>query len=380
MRIVRFHVYAIDLPFRRPFKHAAAERSSSDSILLECETEDGSVGFGESLPRAYVTGESRESAFEMLCKAMLPQLLGRDFASLDEVSGFLAACDGRAPSDWVAPETPQTAAWCAVDLALLDTYGRAFGLPVRLSERSMLPEALRYSVVLSSDSGAKTLAMTRLAGIRHVKLKLEVGREEQAAQRTRRWLGRRCDVRTDANMAWSADRALDVMAKLARLGIHSHEQPLPAEDLDGLARLVRESGQGIMADESLNDRDSLERLIERKACTSVNVRVSKCGGLIGAFHRCREALDAGLDVQVGCQVGESSLLSAAQLVLLSAVGPVKYAEGCFGHLLLREDPAEPVLQFGYGGRPPALPPGPGLGVSMQREVIERWAKRDASVS
>ncbi len=380
MRIVRFHVYAIDLPFRRPFKHAAAERASSDSILLECETEDGSVGFGESLPRAYVTGESRDSAFEMLCTAVLPNLVGRDFGSLDDVRRFLADCDGCAPSAWVHAGTPQTAAWCAVDLALLDTYGRAFDVPVRLSGQATLPEALRYSVVLSSDSGAKTLAMTRLAGIRQVKLKLEVGREERAARRTRRWLGRRCDVRTDANMAWSADRALEVMAELAPLGIHSHEQPLPAQDLDGLARLVQESGQGIMADESLNDRDSLERLIEQKACTSVNVRVSKCGGLIGAFQRCRRALDAGLEVQVGCQVGESSLLSAAQLVLLSAVGPVRYAEGCFGRLLLREDPAEPLLQFRYGGRPPALPSGPGLGVSMRREVIERWAKRDARIS
>ena len=380
MRIVRFRVYALELPFRKPFKHAAAERATSDSILVECETEDGSIGFGESLPRAYVTGESRDSAFDMLCKDMLPRLVGRDFETLDEVTAFLASCDGQAPAGWVTQGAPQTAAWCAVDLALLDTFGRVFGTPVRLSERSAPPRSLRYSVVLSSDSGPKTLAMTRLAGIRQVKLKLEAGREEEAAARTRRWLGRGCDVRTDANMAWSVDEALEVMAKLERLGIHSHEQPLPAEDLEGLARLVRESGQGVMADESLNDRASLERLIELRACTSVSVRVSKCGGLIASFHRCREALEAGLDLQVGCQVGESSLLSAAQLVLLSAVEPVKYAEGCFGLLLLREDPAEPLLQFGFGGRPPALPPGPGLGVSLRRAVFERWTTRDSSVS
>ncbi len=50
MRIVRFHVYAIDLPFRRPFKPAAAERASLDSILLECETEDGSDSPKPTLP------------------------------------------------------------------------------------------------------------------------------------------------------------------------------------------------------------------------------------------------------------------------------------------------------------------------------------------
>ncbi len=380
MRIVRFRIHAMDLPFRRPFKHAAAERSTSDSILLECETEDGTIGFGECLPRAYVTGETRDGTFDLLREKVLPGLVGRDFKDLDEVRGFLEECDGRAPGEWVPPDRPQGAAWCAVDLALLDTFGRAFGVPVRLSDRGAPPKSLRYSVVLSSSAGWKTLLMTRLVAIRQVKLKVEAGREQAGALRTRHWLGRRCDVRADANMAWSVDQGLARMAALARLGIHSYEQPLPADDLEGLARLVRESGQGVMADESLNDRESLQRLIEKRACTAVNVRISKCGGLLAARRRIREALDAGLDVQVGCQVGESSLLSAAQLVLLSAVHPVKYAEGCFGQLLLREDPAQPVLQFGFGGRPPALPAGPGFGVQMNRDLLARYTAREETIS
>jgi hypothetical protein len=58
-------------------------------------------------------------------------------------------------------------------------------------------------------------------------------------------------------------------------------------------------------------------------------------------------------LQLGCQAGESSLLSAAHLTLLSPLGPgVRYSEGCFGRHLLREDPVSPLVQFGYGGRPP----------------------------
>ena len=64
---------------------------------------------------------------------------------------------------------------------------------------------------------------------------------------------------------------------------------------------------------------------------------------------------------------------------MSAAERVRYAEGCFGHLLLREDPGVPVLQFGLGGRPPTMPSGLGLGVEMRREVIERWTSREASV-
>ena len=119
-----------------------------------------------------------------------------------------------------------------------------------------------------------------------------------------------------------------------------------------------------MADESLTDARSMRRLLERKACTAVNVRISKCGGIIAARNRCEEALASGLKVQIGCQVGESSLLSAAQLALTVAVQDVTFIEGCFGCHLLREDPASPVLQFGYAGRPPKRPQGSGLGVAL----------------
>jgi muconate cycloisomerase len=130
-----------------------------------------------------------------------------------------------------------------------------------------------------------------------------------------------------------------------------------------------------MADESFNTRESLSELITRRACTAVNARISKCGGLVATRARCREALAAGLDVQIGCQVGESSLLSSAHLLLVSAVGRVRYAEGCFGRHLLRDDPVSPLLQFGYGGRPPAPPAAPGLGVALDEQELGRFVTR-----
>jgi L-Ala-D/L-Glu epimerase len=185
-------------------------------------------------------------------------------------------------------------------------------------------------------------------------------------------------------MAWDVEQALEVIGQLRAVGIRSFEQPVAADDLDGLARLVRESSAQIVVDEGLTDRDSLQRFITRRACTAANVRISKCGGLVAAYARCREALDAGLVLQVGCQVGESSLLSAAHLTLLQALAPltpgVRYAEGCFGRHLLREDPAAPLVQFRYGGRPPPRPPGAGLGVQIDLAMLGRWTVDQARVT
>jgi muconate cycloisomerase len=229
----------------------------------------------------------------------------------------------------------------------------------------------------------KSLLKMRAFGFPQVKLKLGEDGALEAARTARRLLGRRVDLRVDANMAWDVDQALEVVQRLGTVGIRSFEQPIAAGDLSGLARLVRESSAGIVVDEGLTDRESLQAFIAHRACTGANVRISKCGGLVGAYARCREALDAGLTLQVGCQVGESSLLSAAHLALLSALAPlrpgVRYAEGCFGRHLLREDPAAPLVQFGYGGRPPRRPAGSGLGVQVDQAMLERWAVDQAVV-
>jgi L-Ala-D/L-Glu epimerase len=390
--VTELRLYAVDLPFKAAFRHAAAARTTSESLFLRVGLDGGAAGWGEALPRGYVSGERREDAFTLLRDGILPALVGRSFQSLPEVVSFLEKCDGKAPTEWVRPEIPQTSAWCSVDLALLDAFGRASGEPVWMGVAGGQPAAAalrryRYSGVVSAGRGwpyVRSLLKMRAFRFPHVKLKLEQGGALQAARTARRFLGRRVDLRVDVNMAWEVEQALAVIGQLRAVGISSFEQPIAADDLAGLARLVAESSAGIVVDEGLTDRDSLRRFITHRACTGANVRISKCGGLVGAHARCLQALDAGLMLQVGCQVGESSLLSAAHLTLLQALAPltpgVRYAEGCFGRHLLREDPVSPLVQFGYGGRPPQRPAGPGLGVQVDQVMLPRWAVGQARVA
>jgi muconate cycloisomerase len=379
--IVSFELSAVELPFRKPFKHAAAERASSYSLFLKCTTDSGAVGFGESLPREYVTGESRDSAFAMLRDTILPQLLGKQFESMQEVESFLQQCDGQTPG-WIAADVPQTAAWCTVDLALLDAFGKTFGARALSTEPAILPADFRYSGVLSADKGwrlIKSALKQRLLGIRQVKLKVDATEDVEAVRLLRRVFGKNFDIRVDTNMIWDVKQAVRSMREMADCGVTFFEQPVAADDLEGLAWLVQETGLDVMADESLTSAESMRRLIVSKACTAANVRISKCGGLVAALNRSREALGADMTLQLGCQVGESSLLSAAHLRLVQAVQPVTFAEGCFGLFLLREDPVVPLLQFGYGGRPPQLPQGHGLGINVDENVLGRWTVEKARV-
>jgi len=390
--VTELRLFAVDLPFKVAFRHAAAARTTSESLFLRARLDNGVEGWGESLPRAYVSGEAREQAFALLRDTILPALVGQSFRSLPEAVSFLEKCDGKAPTEWVGPEVAQTSAWCSVDLALLDALGRASGDPARPGAGLPAPSdaalrRYRYSGVVSAGQGwSHAVSLLKLRAFRfpHVKLKVEREGALPAARTARRLLGRRVDLRVDANMAWTVEQALEAIGQLRSVGIRSFEQPIAAVDLAGLARLVADSSAQIMVDEGLTDRDALQRFINHRACTAANVRISKCGGLVGAYARCREVLDAGLMLQVGCQVGESSLLSAAQLTLLSSLAPltpgVRYAEGCFGRHLLREDPASPLVQFGYGGRPPRRPPGAGLGVEVDLAALQRYTLDQASVT
>lgn len=372
-KVTHYTLHAVDLPFRGAFEHAASKREASSSLFLELRLDDGTSGWGESLPRTYVTGESQESAAILLRERILPRLIGRSFSNMNDVRDFLTDCDGRAPADWVSAGERQSAAWCSVDLALLDAFGRTF------NERPLgdhpVPDSLRYSGVLSSRLGWKHKAQLlayRLLGFPAIKIKIDDRTDGPMIEKIRRYSGGRIALRGDVNMGWSVSQARERMPFLARHGLDSFEQPLAADDLDGAAELVSTTGLDVMADESLNTRESLDALIEKQACTAINARISKCGGLVATLARCREAQAAGLWVQVGCQVGESSLLSAAHIHLCSAFAGIRHAEGCFGTHLLREDPAAPMLRFSAGGHPPELPDRPGIGVDMDTALLAKY--------
>jgi L-Ala-D/L-Glu epimerase len=123
--VTELQLFAVELPFKTAFRHAAAARTTSESLFLRMRLDSGVEGWGESLPRVYVSGEGRQEAFALLRDAILPALLGQTFQSLPEVISFLEKCDGKAPPQWVRSEVPQSSAWCSVDLALLDAFSRA---------------------------------------------------------------------------------------------------------------------------------------------------------------------------------------------------------------------------------------------------------------
>lgn len=377
--IAAVDVLTVELPFRFSFGHALAERSSSTNVVVRVTLDDGSVGYGEGVPRDYVTGETTDGAVEALCDRLVPLVLGAGLADADDVPPLLDSVLGVAPDGSL-----QTAARCALELAVLDAAGRSFGCSVQrwLGERAA--PVVTYDAVLPFSSPKKLVALAlliRVLGVRQVKIKVGVDLEKElrSLELLRRLLGPRADIRVDANCGWTADEALDTIARMRAYAISSIEQPLPGDDLDGLARVAAEVPEAIIVDESLRTIDEARALAERRACDAFNIRVSKCGGLLPSLAIAEVARAHGLFTVVGAQVGESGILSAAGRHAAAAIVSPRYVEGSGGRLLLREDlTAENVLPGRRGFARTFA--GPGLGVTVREDVLARHTRTTRSFS
>ncbi|MHC4094221.1 MAG: enolase C-terminal domain-like protein, partial [Planctomycetota bacterium] len=145
-------------------------------------------------------------------------------------------------------------------------------------------------------------------------------------------------------------------------------QPLgKGQDAD-LPTVRQASRAPLIHDESLVTLDDARRLTTLGVADGFNIRISKCGGLLPALRLAHFARQHGAIIQLGCMVGETSILSAAGRRFLEMVPSVVFAEGWFGSFLLRADVVRRPLRFRYGGRGRELF-GPGLGVEVDPQRL-----------
>jgi len=371
--ISRVDIVTALLPFRLSFGHALAERRSSTNVYVKVTLDDGNVGFGEGVPREYVTGETVEGAVSALAERFGPALVGRAASDAEAVPGMLEEVQAAAAGVGL-----DSAAWCALELATLDALGKSFDCSV---QRWLGPDAtpfVWYDAIIPFVKPRLLLPialLVRALRFKHVKIKVGSNLDDdlRALRVLRRVLGPGADLRVDANCAWSADEALHAIGQMRQYRISAVEQPLPADDLDGLRKVTAATSETIIVDESLRSEDDARRLVEARACDAFNIRVSKCGGLLASQRIGRIAAEAGLACVVGAQVGESGLLSAAGRHIAASLPAVRYVEGSAGRLLLKEDlTAENVLP-GLGGKARTFR-GPGLGVHVNPKTLEKYGQ------
>ncbi len=378
MSIVSWEVRHVRIRLRRPVKHASYARTETDNVVVVCKLADGSIGYGEGVPREYVTGETIDSAMSLLqasdlagqfspCATFADVLTQAERFHLKPIPGDDRACRGNA-------------ARCAVELALLDAYGRMYGEPLMNVTRALAPElyepreCVQYSGIILTAKGWKARLMAlayRWQGFRQIKVKVGIlGLDDAKRLRVlRRMLGANREIRIDANEAWATSEVLERIQALEPFGIASVEQPVPHEDVAALIAVRQRTKVPIMLDESLCSMVDAQRAVDDRTCDLFNLRLSKCGGFIPTLRLAQYAQQHGLGYQLGCQVGETGILSAAGRHFATSVKGIRHLEGSFDRHLVWHSLAQEDLTFGRGGWAPALV-GSGLGVTFDPVLLD----------
>lgn len=344
MKLKHIELKKLEIPFRVSFKHASAERTTTETVIAEAHSENGMIGYGEGCPRSYVTGESIESCMDFMASHH------QSIVSIDSIDSLRAFVSATQPAIDKNP-----AAWCAIETAILDSLGK-------LEEKSIeavigIPEiqgSFHYTAVLGVSNPkvfAAQLAQYIQIGFNDFKVKISgdagVDVSNIAAIRTAR---PEAKIRLDANNLWnSADEAIAYLSTFSS-DFWAVEEPIKARDYAGLKILAEHLGCKIILDESFLRIEDFEKLSGDPSVWIPNIRISKMGGLLRSLAIAEECRKRGIKFIIGAQVGETSILTRTALSLANTYRDNLIAqEGAYGTHLLEHDITDSPIMFGKSG-------------------------------
>jgi muconate cycloisomerase len=370
MRIEEVRIHKIRLPFRADFTHALARSALAENVVVEIRGEnDRVIGYGESAPRPYVTGETADSALKSIERLVSEKTFPWDLRGISQVWGFVDSLPGG---------KDQNAAICAIEGALLDSFSRLQGRSlIEYFPHDHLSESVQYGAAVPIEEPeriAETCRAVKNMGIRRLKVKMgrEFYQNRLILEAVQRVFEYDCDLKIDVNGAWPLEAALQHLPLIEGYRVRVVEQPMVPEDLDivDFAPRVKAWGVKLMADESACCLSEVAKVVHEGHYDMINVRLSKCGGFRRSLRIVNYLREKKVAFQVACQLGESGILSAAGRILSLLCNDAVYHDGSYDEFLLAQNTTESHVSFGLKGMAGPLG-GVGLGVKVDGRNLER---------
>ncbi|MFB6105078.1 MAG: dipeptide epimerase [Halobacteriaceae archaeon] len=321
----------LELPLDRPFTISRGTTDTTENVVVEITDDGGTTGVGAAAPSRHY-GETAATV-----TAVLPDLL----EAVERIGDPHAITEIKAACRSVVDRNP--AARAAVSIAVHDLAAKRVGLPLYRFWGLDPTDSVETSFSLGiddPDTVREKAADAVAAG--HDVLKLKLGTDhDRALVEAVREAAPDARLRVDANEAWTPHETVENAAFLADHDVEFIEQPVPADDPDGLAYAHDHAALPIAADESLETAADVRDIADR--VDIANLKLMKCGSLTEARRIIAAADAAGLEIMCGCMVETNAAIAAA-----SHLAPLLDYADLDGSLLLAEDPYAGVpLDDGY---------------------------------
>jgi len=313
MKIVKISVKKYSKPFRFEYYSTQTFRTGAESVIVHLEFENGISGYGESIPMKYITGEDNSTVVQVIQDCFLPFLFSCGIATPAHIESLLDQLENECLKRGFFH---YNSALGAIDVALLDALGASQGLPLINFLGPLVREEASYSISVPFLPLQKIQElMDQLPRSKIKMIKVLVGKDQreniERVRLVRSFFGDTVDIRVENNGIWTLDEAVSNLERLKEFNISAAEQPLVKDDIEGLQSLRKVVGLPIVVDESMCSLTDARRLIEQGACDMLNIKISKCGGLLRSKQIARYAQSHNIPCQIGAHVGETEILRSA---------------------------------------------------------------------
>ncbi len=338
-------IHRFDLPLKHTFTITHESRDVQPTLIVEL-CHQGKSGFGEATETPY---------YGVTIEKMVEQL--------NAIEGLLPQDSLPHPSDFWSTVSPilldnHPFALCALDVAYWDLWGKIQNKPLYQLWNLSIDQNIITDYTIGIDQIDKMVFKMKEMPFPLYKIKLGTTEDIEIVEALRKET--EAVFRVDANTAWSPEQTIDFAPKLKALGVEFIEQPLKAENWEGMKKLIGNCALPIIADESC----ILEEDVEKCAnfFDGINIKLMKCGGITPALRMIEKGKQLGLKIMVGCMTESTIGCSAiAQLVpLLDFVD----MDGC----LLVDDQIASGIQIEYGKIIYANVPGTGAQLLTNGEL------------
>jgi muconate cycloisomerase len=368
VKITSIETFPVQIPVKpeRRMVSSLGEHTMSRYLLVRVLTDEGQQGAGEATTSARWSGETAWGAQALIDRVLAPRLIGCDPADIAEIDRRL---DALCAHNWFAKSALEMACW--------DILGQAAGKPVYdLLGGAARPLAVRsrYSMgAYEPDHAARRAIELVAAGFTTIKIKVGRDAAEDVARvrAVRAAVPDAIELTIDANCGWDADTAIRAIRALADCRLALVEQPTPDGDYDALARVRRETGIPIMADDICFNLVHARELVRNRCCDVISIYPGKQGGI----RKAKEIVDFAAGHGIACSIGSNLELDVATAAMahLVVACPNMQVEKYPGDMLgpdyheirVAKDPIE------IAGPITTITDRPGLGIEVDWNLARR---------
>lgn len=379
MIITDIKTHVLSAPLEQPFAFSQGWVHQRTAMLVEVHTEDGLVGWGESINHGLQPPQIAQAVVEY---ALKPLLIGRSVFDHEVLWEEMY--------NHTRPYGQKGAALfgiAAIDIALWDLFGKALGQPIhRLMGGAFRREIRPYATGFYRRKDGRYPEDIVEEALRHqangyramkVKTGFGVNSDIRDMRAVREAVGEDVQLMMDANCAYSVPAARRILMELEETRVHFFEEPLSPENRHGYRELKGVSSTYVAAGENEYTKIGYRELISEGALDIVQPDLGAAGG----FTECRKiaALAQAWHVPLIPHVWGTGIGLAAAVQFIATLPPQP----------LSLNPDEPMLEYDQSAHPfrqelisgefalnsrgcVELPDKPGLGIEIDRDVIDRY--------